>query len=68
MFNISLDMLLSLKRKRGELNMKISDLSRETHLSRFTLYRIFNDQTTSVNRRTFNNLSNWLEKHNEEDK
>lgn len=52
--------LKELKRKRGEENLKISDLSRITSLSRFTLYRVFSNKPMAISDNTARVLLDWL--------
>ncbi|MBS9337209.1 helix-turn-helix domain-containing protein [Fructobacillus parabroussonetiae] len=57
---ISNDMAKAIKRQRGELNLKVSDLAEQTNLSRFTLYRVLNGTGEYVTDKTYNALNEWL--------
>lgn len=57
---INESMLRAIKRQRGELNLKVSDLAKQTSLSRFTLYRVLNGTREYVTDKTYNALNEWL--------
>lgn len=57
---INESMLRAIKRQRGELNLKVSDLAEQTNLSRFTLYRVLNGTGEYVTDKTYNALNEWL--------
>ncbi|CAK1237190.1 helix-turn-helix transcriptional regulator [Fructobacillus evanidus] len=57
---ISNDMAKAIKRQRGELNLKVSDLAEQTNLSRYTLYRVLNGTGKYVKGKTYNALNEWL--------
>lgn len=57
---ISNNMAKAIKRQRGELNLKVSDLAEQTNLSRFTLYRVLNGTGEYVTDKTYNALNEWL--------
>ncbi|MBS0937364.1 helix-turn-helix domain-containing protein [Lactiplantibacillus plantarum] len=49
-------------RKRGELNITVLELSRQTGVSRWTLDKILSGERTSVRVGTIAKLNNWLYK------
>lgn len=59
---ISENMAKAIRRQRGELNLKVSQLAEQTNLSRFTLYRILNGTGEYVTDKTYNALNDWLYK------
>lgn len=50
----------AIKRKRGELDLSISDLAKRTGVSKWTLIDIFKHNHRNVNSLTFERLNNWL--------
>ncbi len=50
----------TIKRKRGELGLSITDLARQVGLSRRTIYNIFTEDDRTVNPTTYRKLSDWL--------
>ena len=52
--------ILALKRKRGELNISVLEMARETGVSRWTLDKILKGEQTSVHKSTFDKLNSWL--------
>lgn len=52
--------LLALKRKRGELNLKISELSKSVGISRQTTSNILKGKTDRVTKATAEKIDNWL--------
>nr|WP_302427457.1 helix-turn-helix transcriptional regulator [Limosilactobacillus mucosae] len=52
--------VIAIKRKRGELNLSISDLSRQTGVNRWTLSDILSNKHRHVSKATYQNLTNWL--------
>ncbi|MBF7139095.1 helix-turn-helix transcriptional regulator [Pediococcus pentosaceus] len=60
---INNEVLIAIKRKRGELNMTISKLAVETGVSRFTIYRIFEESNVPVYPSTKEKLITWLAKN-----
>lgn len=52
--------ILALKRKRGELNISVLEMAKETGVSRWTLDKIFKGEKTSVYKSTFDKLNCWL--------
>lgn len=59
---LSNNLVLALKRKRGELNLNVVQLSTDTGISRWTLDKILSGQRTQVRLKTINKLSEWLYK------
>lgn len=57
---LSSSQILALKRKRGELNISVLEMSRETGVSRWTLDKIFKGEKTNIYKSTFDKLNNWL--------
>lgn len=57
---LSSSQILALKRKRGELNISVLEISRETGVSRWTLDKIFKGEKTNIYKSTFDKLNNWL--------
>lgn len=57
---LSSSQILALKRKRGELNISVLEMSRETGVSRWTLDKIFKGEKTNVYKSTFDKLNCWL--------
>lgn len=51
---------LLLRRKKGELNMTVSDLSAELGISRGTLSKIINKKDHEIKPKTVNKINNWL--------
>ena len=52
--------VIAIKRKRGELNLSISDLARQTGVNRWTLSDILSNDHRHVSKATYQNLTNWL--------
>lgn len=50
----------AIKRKRGELDMSITDLANTTGVSQWTLIDIFKHNHRNVNSITFKKLNDWL--------
>lgn len=64
------NIVLDVKRKRGELNMSISELAVFSGISRTTLSDIFNGKRKQISKKTLNKLNDWLvmeEKHDHVD-
>lgn len=57
---INQDLITSVKRKRGELNLTVLELSKQTDISRWTLDKLLNSQRTTVQNQTIERLNNWL--------
>ncbi|CCG90638.1 helix-turn-helix domain-containing protein [Pediococcus pentosaceus] len=60
---INNEILTAIKRKRGELNITISKLANETGVSRFTIYRIFEENNVPIHPMTKEKLITWLAKN-----
>ena len=58
--NLNPNQILALKRKRGELNLTVTALARETGVSRWTLDKIFKGEKTNIHKSTFDRLNDWL--------
>ena len=52
--------VLEVKRKRGELNLKNTELANATGINRHTLGQILNHDHRNVNKSTFYKLNDWL--------
>lgn len=52
--------VIAIKRKRGELDMSITDLANATGVSKWTLIDIFKHDHRNVNSITFKKLNDWL--------
>lgn len=50
----------AIKRKRGELDLSITDLANTTGVSKWTLIDIFKHKHRNVTSITFSKLNNWL--------
>lgn len=59
---ISRELVTALKRKRGELNINVINLSSETGISRWTLDKILAGERTRVRTGTVEKLNEWLYK------
>lgn len=57
------DMLLAIRRKKGELNLTTNALETQTGISRWTLGPILSGKRTAVRTETVNRLNNWLYQH-----
>ncbi len=57
---IKSEMARAIRRQRGELNLKVSQLAEQTQLSRFTLYRVLKGNGEYVTDKTYNALNDWL--------
>lgn len=51
---------LALRRKRGELNISVMELARQTGVSRWTLDRLLSGERDKVRPSTVNKLNAWL--------
>lgn len=51
---------LALRRKRGELNISVMELARQTGVSRWTLDRLLSGERDRVRPSTVNKLNAWL--------
>lgn len=54
------ELVVKVKRLRGELNISISKLSEKSGVSRTTLSDIFSEKRTRMNRKTISKLNQWL--------
>ena len=52
--------VIAIKRKRGELDLSITDLANTTGVSKWTLIDIFKHDHRNVNSKTFKKLNDWL--------
>lgn len=52
--------VIAIKRKRGELDLSITQLANATGVSKWTLIDIFKHSHRNVNTATFTKLNNWL--------
>ena len=52
--------VIAIKRKRGELDLSITNLANATGVSKWTLIDIFKHDHRNVNSATFKKLNNWL--------
>lgn len=50
----------AIKRKRGELDLSITNLANATGVSKWTLIDIFKHDHRNVNSATFKKLNDWL--------
>lgn len=50
----------AIKRKRGELDMSITELANITGVSKWTLIDIFKHEHRNVNSITFKKLNDWI--------
>jgi predicted transcriptional regulator len=57
---LSQQQIIAMKRKRGELNLTIKELSKGIGISRWTIDNIFKRNHTNVNTVTFERINNWL--------
>lgn len=60
MTKINTDLVTALKRKRGEQNITVAELARQTGVSRWTLDSIFKNTTDNVRSSTIKKLNEWL--------
>lgn len=54
--------VIAVKRLRGELNISVVELSKQTGISRLTLDKLFNGKTDNVRPTTYAKLNTWLAK------
>lgn len=59
---VSNDMLTALKRKRGEENISVIEMSRQTGVSRWTLDNLFKGRRDDIRPATAEKLNAWLYK------
>ncbi|TLQ03785.1 helix-turn-helix transcriptional regulator [Pediococcus stilesii] len=54
---------VAVRRKRGELNISVNELARQTGVSRWTLDKILKGRTNSLRPSTIRKINEWLYKH-----
>ncbi|MFL4499166.1 helix-turn-helix domain-containing protein [Weissella sp. MSCH1] len=59
---VSNEMLKALRRKRGEQNISVIELSRQTGVSRWTLDKLLKGAKEDIRPTTANKLNQWLYK------
>lgn len=59
---VSNEMLTALKRKRGEQNISVIELSRQTGVSRWTLDKLLKGEKEAMRPSTVDKLNQWLYK------
>lgn len=57
---VNKDMLTALRRKRGEQNLSVIELSRQTGISRWTLDKLLSGKSENVRPTTAEKLNDWL--------
>lgn len=57
---VNQDMLIALRRKRGEQNLSVIELSRQTGISRWTLDKLLSGKREDIRPSTADKLNNWL--------
>lgn len=57
---ITESMRTAIKRKRGERNLNVIELSKETGVSRWTLDSLLKGDRTNIQSRTMHCLNDWL--------
>ena len=57
---LSEQQVIAIKRKRGELDLSITDLASTTGVSKWTLIDIFKHDHRNVNSSTFKKLNDWI--------
>lgn len=62
MAKVDVDMVTALKRKRGEQNISVIELSRQTGVSRWTLDKLLKGEKTNIYPSTVDKLNQWLYK------
>ncbi|MGO3468483.1 MAG: helix-turn-helix domain-containing protein [Weissella hellenica] len=62
MAKLSNDLMKALRRQRGENNISVLELARQTGVSRWTLDKILKGTTNSVRPTTISKLNEWLYK------
>lgn len=53
----------ALGRKRGELNLTVAELARQTSVSRWTLDNILHGRSDMIRTETLKKLNEWLYQH-----
>ncbi|KAA8457463.1 helix-turn-helix domain-containing protein [Weissella paramesenteroides] len=62
MATVSKELKAAIKRKRGELNISVVELARQTGVSRWTLAKIIKGKTDNIQPITASKLNEWLYK------
>ncbi|WP_288573272.1 helix-turn-helix transcriptional regulator [uncultured Weissella sp.] len=62
MATVSKELKTAIKRKRGELNISVVELARQTGVSRWTLDKVLKGTTDNVRPTTASKLNEWLYK------
>lgn len=62
MARLSNELTIALKRKRGERNISVLELARQTGVSRWTLDKILKGTTHNIRPTTADKLNTWLYK------
>ena len=62
MAEVNKDMLLALKRKRGEENISVIELARQTGVSRWTLDKLLTGKSENIRPTTAEKINEWLYK------
>lgn len=57
---VNKDMLTALRRKRGEQNLSVVELSRQTGISRWTLDKLLRGKSENIRPTTADKLNDWL--------
>lgn len=60
---VTTDQIKALGRKRGELNITVSEMARQTDVSRWTLDNILSGRSVMIRTETMNKLNGWLYQH-----
>lgn len=60
---VTTDQIKALGRKRGELNITVSEMARQTDVSRWTLDNILSGRSVMIRTETMNKLNSWLYQH-----
>ena len=57
---LNIEYVTALKRKRGELNLNVLELSKQTDVSRWTLDKILSGKANNIHNDTKEKLDRWL--------
>lgn len=60
MTKIKQETLLALKRKRGEKNLSVIELSRQTGVNRWTLNKLLTGKSETIRPTTIEKINDWL--------
>lgn len=60
LLELTTEQIIALKRRRGELNLSVVELSKQIGVSKYVLYRIFNGKQYNVYPSTFKKLNDWI--------